>query len=163
MHDMHSRDPLTCTPICRVHIRIRSLARPIGPAGDVFYAPFRISSGRVVGFGAEKRIVGGADMAVMHADENLIHNGVCVVADPKGSTILWYDGTSQGEEGAYDGLLDGIVPANLRSRLCVRIASTNPGWRSLNRNPLLAAGSFKWAAGSLEFVILSLAENGALN
>ena len=99
----------------------------------------------------------------MNADEHLVHNGTCVVADPQGNTILWYDGASQAEEGAYDDLIDGIFPAKLRSRLCVRIASTNPEWRSFNRRPLLGVGSFDGSSGKLEFVVLSLVEQGTLN
>jgi hypothetical protein len=160
---MLSRDPFTCTPVCRVLLRIEELARPVGPAGDAIYVPLRITGGRVIGVGAEKDIVGGADIAVMNADESLVHNGTCVVSDPLGNTILWYDGASQAEEGAYDDLVDGTPPPKVRSRLCIRIASTNPEWRSFNRRPLLGVGFFDWSAGNLEFVILSLAEQGALN
>jgi hypothetical protein len=160
---MLSRDPYTCTPVCRVLIRVEQFARPIGPAGDAVHVPMRITGGRVSGLGVEKYVVGGVDMAVMNADESLTHNGTCVIADPLGNTILWYDGSSQAEEGAYDDLLDGVLPSKIRSRLCVRITSTNPEWRSFNRRPLLAVGSFDGSAGTLEFVILSLVEQGALN
>jgi len=163
VHEMLSRDPYTCTPVCRVHIEIEAFARPIGPAGDAVYVPLHVTGGRVIGLGPEKYIIGGADIAVMNADESLVHRGTCVVADPQGNTILWYDGASQAEEGAYDDLIDGILPPKMRSRLCVRIASTNPEWRSFNRRPLLGAGSFDAIAGKLEFVILSLVEHGALN
>jgi hypothetical protein len=160
---MLSSDPFTCTPVCRVHLQIEELARPIGPAGDAIYVPLRITGGRVIGFGAEKHIVGGADIAIMNADESLVHNGACVVADPRGNTILWYDGASQAEEGAYDDLIDGRLPPKIRARLCIRIASTNPEWRSFNRRPLLGVGFFDGSSGNLEFVILSLTEQGALN
>ena len=163
VHDMLSRDPFTCTPVCRVQIKIEALARPIGPAGDAVYVPLNITGGRVIGLGSEKYIIGGADIGVMNADESLVHRGNCVVADPQGNTILWYDGASQAEEGAYDDLIDGILPPRIRSRLCIRIASTNPEWRSFNRRPLLGVGSFDALAGRLEFVILSLVEHGALN
>jgi hypothetical protein len=160
---MLSRDPFRCTPVCRVQIRIEELASPVGPAGDAVYVPLRITGGRVLGLGTEKHIIGGADLAVMNADESLVHSGTCVVADPQGNTILWYDGASQAEEGAYDDLLDGTLPPKIRSRLCIRIASTNPEWRSFNRRPLLGVGSFDGPSGKIEFVILSLAELGALN
>jgi hypothetical protein len=163
MHDIRSRRPFTCTPICRVTLRLEELARPIGPAGDAVFVPLRIVGGRVSGLGGEKHIVGGADIAVMSADEKLVHNGACVVADPSGNTILWYDGASTAQEGAYDDLTDGVFPPKIPSRLCVRIASTNPEWRSFNRKPLLGAGSFDGSAGMLEFVILSLVELGVLN
>jgi hypothetical protein len=161
--DILSRDPFTCTPICRVTLRLEELARPIGPAGDAVFVPLRIAGGRVRGLGAEKNIVGGADIAVMNADEKLVHNGTCVVADPLGNIIVWYGGASTAQEGAYDDLIDGIFPPKIPSRLCVRIASTNPEWRSFNRKPLLGAGSFDRSAGRLEFVILSLVELGVLN
>jgi hypothetical protein len=160
---MLSHDPILCTPVCRVQLLIEEFARPIGPAGDAVYVPLRITGGRVTGLGTDKRVLGGADVAVMNADESLIHQGSCVLADPQGNTVLWYDGASQADEGAYDDLLDGTLPRKIRSRLCVRIASTNPEWRSFNRRPLLAVGWFDGSAGVLEFVILSLAEQGALN
>jgi hypothetical protein len=163
VHDILWRDPHTCTPICRVVIEIESLARPIGPAGDAIYMPLGVAGGRVEGIGSDKQIVGGADIAVAHADEKIAHQGMCVVADPAGNIIIWFEGTSQAEEGAYDDLLDGVYPPRIRSRLAVRIASTNPEWRSFDRRPLIGAGSFDANAGVLEFVILSLVEQGALN
>lgn len=161
--DMRSRDPFTCTPVCRVRLRVEELARPIGPAGDAIFVPLRITGGRVVGLGSEKFVVGGADIAVMNADESFVHDGTCVVADPGGNMILWYDGASQAEEGAYDDLIDGTLPPKIRSRLCIRIASTNPEWRSFNRRPLIGVGSFDGNAGVLDFIILSLVEHTGLN
>jgi hypothetical protein len=158
MRDIRSRGPFTCTSLCRVTIRLEALARPTGPAGDAVFVPLRIVGGRVSGLGGEKHIVGGADIAVMNADEKLVHNGTCVVADPSGNTILWYDGASTAQEGAYDDLTDGVFPPKIPSRLCVRIASTNPEWRKFNRKPLLGDGSFDGVAGVLQFVILSPVE-----
>jgi hypothetical protein len=163
MHDLLSHDPFTCTPVCRVQLRVEELSRPIGPAGDALYVPLRITGGRVIGLGIEKHIVGGADIAVMNADESLVHRGTFVVADSQGNTILWYGGASQAQEGAYDELIDGTFPPKIRSWLCVRVASTDPEWRSLNRKSLLGIGSFDGNAGLMEFMIFSLLEQGTLN
>jgi hypothetical protein len=161
--DIRSRDPYACTPMCRLLIRVEALARPIGPAGDVIYLPLRIAGGSVEGIGLEKRIVGGSDMAMMRPDEKLVHRGSCVVADPAGNIIFRYDGTSQAEEGAYDDLLDGVLPPKIRSRLSVRVTSTNPDWRTFDERPLIGAGFFDATGGVHDVLVLSLVEHGWIN
>ena len=146
--------PFTCTPVCRAVFIFESLAAAIGPAGDVLYVPLSITGGRVTGKGSEKRILGGSDFAMMYADEKLVHDGNCVVTDPMGDILLWYGGFSQAQEGAYDALLDGRLPAKAQSHCSVRIVSTNPQWRFLNRKPLLGIGSFDGNIGILELTIL---------
>ncbi len=123
----------------------------------------RIVDGFVSGIGADKKVVGGSDFAMMYADEKLLHEGVFVATDPTGDVVLWYDGTSQGQEGAYDGLLDGDVPSDMPTRVTVRTASTSPEWRRLNRKPLLGVGSFDGVSGILDVTVLSITENEAQN
>jgi hypothetical protein len=139
-------------------IVVEGLTAAIGPAGDAVYAPMRIAGGSMRGIGSEKSIVGGTDFAIMYADEKLVHNGNLVVADPAGDILIWYDGSSQADEGAYDELLEGRLPANIPCRLAIRAVSTNPAWRPLNRRPLLGIGSFDGNAGTLELTILSVLE-----
>ncbi len=150
------RDPYSCTPICHVVVTFEGLTSAIGPAGDSVYVPLLITGGSVTGLGSEKRVICGTDFAVMYGDEQLVHNGHVVIADPAGDVLLWYDGPSQAEEGAYDELLDGRLPGRLLSRLSVRAISTAPAWRTLKRRPLLGIGSFDGAAGTLEFTVLSV-------
>ena len=144
----------SCTPICKIAIALEGSIAPVGPAGDALYVPLRITGGNVLGENTGGRILCGMDIAVMYADEKLMHNGRFVVADPAGDVLVWYDGPSQGAEGAYDDLLDGRLPVNIPSRLHVRIISTAPGWRPFNRRPLLGVGSFNGLARTLDFTVL---------
>jgi hypothetical protein len=157
------RDPYSCAPICHIVLTFEGLTAAIGPAGDNVYVPMRITGGSVTGLGSEKRVICGTDFAVMYGDEKLVHNGNVVIADPAGDILLWYDGPSQAEEGAYDDLLDGRLPGKIRSRLSVRVISTGPTWRTLKRRPLLGVGSFDGTSGSLEFTVLSVTETAPSN
>ena len=123
----------------------------------------RIIGGSVTGLGSEKRVMCGTDFAAMYGDEKLVHNGNVVIADPAGDVLLWYDGPSQAEEGAYDDLLDGRLPGKIPSRLSVRVISTGPAWRTLKRRPLLGVGSFDGTSGTLEFTVLSVTETALGN
>jgi hypothetical protein len=116
----------------------------------------RIVKGSVSGSGLEKRVAGGSDFALMHADEKLVHHGVFVASDPTGQLVVWYEGTSQAEEGAYDALLDGELRARLPTLITVRTSSTSLGWKEFNRRPLLGIGSFDGSSGTLEVTVLSL-------
>jgi hypothetical protein len=153
----------SCTPVCHILIVLEASTSAIGPAGDVLYLPLRITGGTLTGMGPEKRIICGTDFAEMYADEKLVHNGNLVVADPAGDILIWYDGTSQAREGAYDDLLEGKLPESATTRLSIRTISTNPAWRALNKKPLLGIGSFSATATTLELTLLSLTENEALN
>jgi len=128
----------------------------------VLYVPLRIIGGGVTGLGPDKRVLYGSDFASMYADEKLVHDGNLVIGDPAGNALIWYDGTSQGQEGAYDELLEGGLPGPMPSRLNLHAVSTNPLWKVLNGKPLLGVGSFDGAAGTLEFTLLSITENQAL-
>ena len=157
------RDPYSCTPICHIVLTLEGLTPAIGPAGDNVYVPMRITGGSVTGLGSEKRVICGTDFAAMYGDEKLVHNGNVVIADPAGDVLLWYDGPSQAEEGAYDDLLDGRLPGKIPSRLRVRAISTGPAWRTLKRRPLLGVGSFDGTSGTLEFTVLSVTETALGN
>lgn len=156
-------EPYSCTPICKIVIRFEALTAAIGPAGDALYVPMRIVGGHITGAGPERRVISGTDVAVMYADEKLVHNGCFVIADPTGDILVWYDGPSQASEGAYDDLLDGQLPGRCPCRLSVRTISTGPEWRSLNRRPLLGVGSFDGVAGTLDFTLLSVTELAPAN
>lgn len=155
---MHDRleTAYTCTTICRVTLEIDRLAATIGPARDTLYVPMRIRDGTITGVGNPKAVTGGSDFATMYADEILVHDGNLVFADPDGDVLLWYDGPSQGREGAYDELLDERLPGRIPCRFAVRIVSSNPQWRPFSRRPLLGLGSFDGQIGKLDFVILSV-------
>jgi hypothetical protein len=157
------RDPYSCAPICHIVLTFEGLTPAIGPAGDNVYVPMRITGGTVTGLGSEKRVICGTDFAVMYGDEKLVHNGNVVIADPAGDILLWYDGPSQADEGAYDDLLEGRLPGKIPSRLSVRVISTGPAWRTLKRRPLLGVGSFDGALGTLEFTVLSVTETALIN
>jgi hypothetical protein len=157
------RDPYSCTPVCHIVLRFEGLTSAIGPAGDSVFVPLRITGGSVTGLGSEMRVISGTDFAVMNGDEKLVHNGNVVIADPAGDVLLWYDGPSQAEEGAYDDLLDGQLPGKIPSRLSVRAVSTGPVWRALKRRPLLGVGSFDGTSGTLEFTVLSVTETALGN
>jgi hypothetical protein len=130
-------------------------ASAIGPAGDVLFVPMRIAGGTVTG--PERRIAYGTDVVSIFADERLVHNGNFVVSDPAGDLIVWFDGTSQGLEGAYDGSIDGTLPGSLRSHFSVRAVSANALWRSLNDDTLFGVGSFDGANRWLAFTVFSVA------
>jgi hypothetical protein len=119
----------------------------------------RITGGIVTGVGLPKRVLCGTDFAVMGADEKLVHNGNFVIADPAGDVLMWYDGASEAREGAYDELLEGLLPRKIPCRLSLRSISTAPEWRMLNRRPLVGVGSFDGGAGTLDFVVLSITAN----
>ncbi len=142
--------------ICQIVITLEGLTAAIGPAGDALYVPMRITGGSATGAGAEKYVVCGTDFAVMHADEKLVHHGNFVIADPAGDILVWYDGPSQAAEGAYDDLVDGLLPRSASCRLSVRTISTGPEWHALNRRPLLGVGSFDGTTGTLDFALLSV-------
>jgi hypothetical protein len=145
-----------CEPICRISIAIEPLTTAIGPAGDVLYVPFRITGGTVSGLGSETGSVTGTDFALMYADENLTHPGQFVVAHVAGDIMFSYAGTSQAPEGAYDELLDGKLPGKMPCKLTVQTASTHREWRSWNRRPLIAVGTFDGDAGRLDVMLLSM-------
>jgi len=140
--------------MCRVAITFEAATLPIGPAGDVLFLPMRVTGGTVTGLGPARAVVYGTDFASVFADEKFVHNGNLVVSDPAGNVLLWFDGTSQAEEGAYDGVIEGTLPGPLPSRLSVRVVSTNPLWKSLNKLPLLGVGSFDGANRTLAFALL---------
>jgi hypothetical protein len=154
-------DAYSCTPIGHVLVTLEALTAVIGPAGDVLYVPMRITGGLVTGIGAAKTIVGGSDFASMFADERLVHDGSFAVADLTGDIVFWYGGTSEAQEGAYDAILGGELLGKIPCRLSVRSVSTSRGWSSLNRRPLLGAGWFDGITGTLEFTLLSIAEDDA--
>jgi hypothetical protein len=135
----------------------------IGPAGDRLYVPMRITGGSLIGIGPEKPVLCGSDFALVNADETIAHDGRFIVGDPAGDVLIWYDGISRGAEGVYDAIIDGQLPGRIPSRLNVRVISTGPDWRSLNRVPLLGVGWFDGVAGSLEFTLLSAIEHDARN
>jgi hypothetical protein len=153
----------SCTPICQVILNVEGVTAAIGPAGDNVYVPMRIVGGSVRGSGSPKEVICGTDFAVMFADEKLVHDGNFVVADPAGDILVWYDGSSQATEGAYDEILDGRLPGKIPTRLSVRSMSTGPDWKLLNRRPLLGVGSFDGRDGTLEFTVLSVAEGDGRN
>jgi hypothetical protein len=155
----------TCTPICRVVLRLELLAAAIGPAGDILYVPFRIAGGRLTGLGPPAAAVaGGCDFAEMNADETLAHTGSVVLAAHAGDiVVLTYDGVTQFPEGSYDELLEGRLPSRGPSRLGVRTKSTNASWRSLNRMPLLGVGWFDGETTTLDVTLLAIAEYAKQN
>ena len=155
------REPYSCTPICRIRIVLERLTEAVGPVGDTVCFPMRIVKGSVSGIGLEKRVAGGSDFALMYADEKLVHDGVFVATGPTGDLVVWYEGTSQAEEGAYDALLDGESLTHLPTRISVRTSSTSLEWKELNRRPLLGVGSFDGSSGTLDVTVLSVTEGGA--
>jgi hypothetical protein len=154
MRELLLREPYSCTPVCRIVVALEPLTSAIGPAGDRLCVPFRTAGGSIQGIGGEKRILGGDDFAVMYADEKLTHDGRFVAEDPIGDVLVWYTGTSQAAEGAYDDLLDGRLPVAASCRLSVTFVSTGALWRSLTRRPLLGVGSFDGVAGRLDVTVL---------
>lgn len=157
-----SSERYSCMPVCRITIDFESAGPCIGPAGDVLYVPLRIIGGAVTGLGVDKRVLYGSDFASMYADEKLVHDGKFVIGDSAGNALIWYDGTSRGQEGAYDELLEGTLPGAMPSRLNLHAVSTNPQWKILNGSPLLGVGSFDGSAGKLEFTLLSISETALL-
>jgi hypothetical protein len=154
------REPYSCIPLCRVVVALQALAAAIGPAGDVLYVPLRVTGGVVAGIGNAKAVA-GTDFLSVYADEQIVHNGNLVITDPGGDVVMWYDGPSTAQEGAYDDILEGRFPKRSPCRLHVRSVSTNPEWRSLNRRPLLGVGAFDGTAGTLDFTLLTVADNDA--
>jgi hypothetical protein len=151
------------TPLCRIVLTLEGLTAAIGPAGDVLQVPMRITGGYATVSEKRLRVLSGTDFAAMYADEQLVHNGNFVLADPAGDVVVWYDGPSQAAAGAYDDLLDGRLPATSPTRLSVRTISTGPGWATLNRRPLIGVGLFDGAAGTLAFTLLSIAASPTAN
>jgi hypothetical protein len=145
-----------CQPICRITIAIEPLTTATGPAGDVLHVPFRITGGALSGMEAEAGSVTGTDFTLMYADEKLTHQGQFVVAHAAGDIMFSYTGTSQAPEGAYDELLDGKLPGKIPCKLTVQTASTHREWRSWNRRPLIAVGTFDGDAGWLDVMLLSM-------
>ena len=161
MREVPLREPYSCTPVCRIRIVLERLTEAVGPVGDTVCVPMRIVKGSVSGIGLEKRVTGGSDFASMYADEKLVHDGAFVATDPTGDLVVWYEGTSQAAEGAYDSLLDGELPADIPTRISVRTSSTSVEWKELNRRPLLGVGSFDAPSGTLDVTVLSVTEGGA--
>jgi hypothetical protein len=159
MREFLLREPYSCTPVCRMVIALEPLTSPVGPAGDRLYVPLRITGGRVSGVGSDKKILSGVDFAIIYADEKLTHDGRFVVEDPAGDLLVWYTGTTLADEGAYDDVLDGQLPASAPCRLSIELISTALAWRTLVRRPLLGVGSFDGLTGRLEMTILSVTEN----
>jgi len=149
-------DEYLCEPICRITVAIEPLTTAIGPAGDMLYVPFRITGGTIGGLEPDTGSITGTDFAVMFADEKLTHNGQFVVTHPAGDIMFSYAGTSQAPEGAYDELLEGNVPGKIPCKLTVQTASMHREWRSLNRQPLIAIGTFDGIEGQLDIVLLSM-------
>lgn len=145
-----------CEPICRITIAIEPLTTAVGPAGDVLYVPFRITGGTLNGLTPEAGAVTGTDFARMYADEKLTHHGQFVVAHAAGDIMFSYAGMSQAPQGAYDELLDGKLPGKMPCKLTVQTASTHREWRSWNRRPLIAVGTFDGDAGLLDVMLLSM-------
>jgi hypothetical protein len=145
-----------CEPICRITIAVEPLTAAIGPAGDVLYVPLRITGGTISGLEPLTGSVTGTDFASMYADDKLTHQGQFVVAHGAGDVMFSYTGTSQAPEGAYDELLEGILPGKIPCKLVVQTASTHREWRSWNRRPLIAVGTFDGEAGQLDVMLLSL-------
>jgi hypothetical protein len=135
---------------------LEQLTAAIGPAGDMLYVPFRITGGTLSGTAFETPSINGTDFAVMYADGKLTHHGQFAVANPAGDIMFWYAGTSQAPEGAYDELLEGHLPGQIPCKLTVQTASTHPEWRSWNRRPLVAVGTFDGVANRLDVMLLSL-------
>jgi hypothetical protein len=157
------RDSFSCTPLCRIVVSLQPLAATIGPAGDVLHVPFRIAGGVVLGIGNPKAVLAGTDFLSVYADEQIVHNGNLVIAAPEGDVLLWYDGPSRAQEGSYDAILEGRFAGKSPCRLSVRTVSMNPEWRSLNRRPILGVGTFDGVVGTLEFTLLTVTDNDALN
>jgi hypothetical protein len=149
-------DDFFCVPLCRITVAIEPLTTAIGPAGDTLYVPFRITGGTVSGLEPQSSSITGTDFALMYADEKLTHHGQFVVAHPAGDIMFSYAGTSQASEGAYDDLLEGQFPGKIPCKLTVQTASTHCEWRSRNREPLIAVGTFDGVAGRLDVVLLSM-------
>ncbi len=149
--------------MCRILIALEGIIAAIGPTGDALYVPMRITGGKAVGPGPERRIIGGSDIAVMHGDETFVHDGNFVIADPAGDVLVFYNGPSAAAEGTYDDVLDGRLPGRSACRLSVRTVSTSPTWRALNRRPLLGVGFYDGSIGRLEFTILTVIELPAVN
>ncbi len=125
------REPYLCKAICRILIALEPIARAIGTAGDRLYLPLRITGGSITGLGHERKILSGDDFAVMYADEKLVHNGRFVAADPVGDMMVWYAGTTEANEGAYDDLIDGQLPRVASCRMNVVFVSAALRWRPL--------------------------------
>jgi hypothetical protein len=145
-----------CEPICRITIAIEPLTTAVGPAGDVLYVPFRITGGTLSGLGSPAGAVTGTDFALMYADEKLTHHGQFVVAHAAGDIMFSYSGTSQAPVGAYDELLEGKLPGKIPCKLTVQTVSTHREWRSWNRRPLIAVGTFDGETGQLDVMLLSM-------
>lgn len=163
MREFLLREPYSCTPVCRMMISFEPLAATIGPAGDRLFVPLRITGGGIFGVGSDKKILSGDDFAIMYADEKLVHDGRFVAQDPGGDILVWYTGATFARDGAYDGLLDGQLPAAAPCRLSIEFVSTGLPWRSLCRRPLLGVGSFDGTAGRLEVTVLSVTQNATQN
>jgi hypothetical protein len=149
-------DAFVCARICRITIEIEPLTTDFGPAGDMLYVPFLIAGGMLSGLEPAARSITGTDFALMYADEKLTHHGHFVVAHAAGDIMFSYAGTSQAPEGAYDELLEGRLPGKIPCKLTVQTASTHREWRSRNRQPLIAVGTFDGIAGELDVVLLSM-------
>jgi hypothetical protein len=152
--EIDSIEHYSCASFCRVAMTFETTASAIGPAGDILFLPMRITGGMVSD--PERAIVFGTNFVSVRADERLMHNGNLVVSDPAGDLLLWFDGTSQGQEGAYDDALDGTLPGPLATHFSVRAISANPLWKALNNAPLFGVGSFDGANRTLTFALVSV-------
>jgi hypothetical protein len=149
-------EPYLCKPLCRIVLAFEPLAEAIGPAGDILHLPIQITAGTITGADLEGSTVSGTDLIVVYADEKMTHHGQTVISHASGPIILRYTGTSDADAGAYDDLVDGILPGNISTRLVVESISSRPDWRRLNREPLLAIGSLDCRRGALDLVLLSM-------
>ena len=103
-------------------------------------------------------VLSGTDIATVFADGKIVHDGNLVVSDPLGDVIVSFGGTSEAEESAYDEFLEGHFPARFPCLLNVRLVSTNPGWAAVTRTPLIGAGMFEGATGTLDFTLMAIDE-----
>jgi hypothetical protein len=150
------QETFPCTSVCALRLDIELLVYPIGPAGDTLHLPFRVVRGAFTGLRNKKLVVSGNDFTTLRAGKCVCHSGRLLVGDPAGDIVFTYEGTSEAPEGAYDGILEGRMPGNMRSTLVVCATSHNEQWRPHQRRPLIGLGNLDARRGLFEFTVLSL-------